>query len=350
MMNAKKKPCKHSRAILVLMFAVMMTSSCAGLSPVFSSAGTGSSKHRSMSPMVFESKDYIVYRLKGNESPAMLAERFLKDRGQSWVIEDANEGVPFEKGQIVIIPLREENRGGLTNQGYQTVPVLCYHHFDEDCHSSLCTPVSLFEEQMRYLKENGYRVIPMRALLGFLNYRYALPQKAVILTIDDGYRSAYDIAFPILKKHGFTATLFIYTDFIEASTSALTWDHIRAMKAGGFEVGSHTLSHCDLTKRREGEEKGAYLARIVKELRLSKQIIDDQLNQDTVYLAFPYGEHNQRILSLCEQVGYKMGFSVRKGGNPFFSDPLTLRRNQILRKDMRSFVSRLTTFHHVSLR
>jgi len=350
MMNPKKKPYKRSTAILILMLVVMMTSSCAGLSPVFSSAGKGSLGDKSMRSVVLESEDYIVYRLEGNESPPMLAERFLKDSGLSWVIEDANEGTPFEKGQMVIIPLKEENRGGLKDQGYQTVPVLCYHHFDEDCHSSLCTPVSLFEEQMRYLKDKGYRVIPMRALLGFLNYRNALPQKAVILTIDDGYRSAYDIAFPILKKYGFTATLFIYTDFIEASTSALTWDHIRAMKDGGFEVGSHTLSHCDLTKRREGEEMEAYLARIVKELRLSKEIIDDQLNQDTSYLAFPYGEHNQRVLNLCEEVGYKMGFSVRKGGNPFFSDPLTLRRNQILRKDMRSFVSRLTTFHHVSLR
>lgn len=350
MMHPKKKPNKHSAAILVLMFVVMMTSSCAGLSPVLNSVGTRSLGDKSISPLIFESKDYIVYRLEGNENPTMLAERFLKDRGQAWIIEDANEGISFERGQLVIIPLKKENLGGLTRQGYQTVPVLCYHHFDEDCHSSLCTPISLFEEQMRYLKENGYRVIPMKTLLGFLNYRNPLPQKAVILTIDDGYRSAYEVAFPILKKYGFTATLFIYTDFIEASTSALTWDHLRAMKDGGFEVGSHTLSHCDLTKRREGEEMGDHLARVVKELRLSKQIIDEQLNQDTVYLAFPYGEHNQRVLNLCEQVGYKMGFSVRKGGNPFFSDPLTLRRNQILKKDMQSFVSRLTTFHHVSLR
>ncbi|MEJ2726043.1 MAG: polysaccharide deacetylase family protein [Deltaproteobacteria bacterium] len=90
--------------------------------------------------------------------------------------------------------------------------------------------------------------------------------------------------------------------------------------------------------------------RIVRELRLSKKIIDDELHQDTIYLAFPYGEHNPRILDLCEEAGYKLGFSVRRGGNPFFSDPLTLRRNQILRKDMQSFTSRLRTFQEFSLR
>jgi len=349
-MNPKKKRHTPSTTLLLLTFVALVASSCAGLGPVFRSLGSDTLEGGAAKPLVFESEDYVVYRLEGSESPALLAERFLKDPGQSWVIEDANKGVPFEKGQMILIPLQERNRGGLTPEGYQVVPVLCYHHFDEDCHSSLCTPISLFEEHMRYLKEEGYRVIPMRDLPGFLNYEKALPEKAVVLTIDDGYRSAYDIAYPILQKYGFTATLFIYTDFVGVSSSALTWDHLRAMKKGGFEVGSHTLSHCDLTKAREGEDMDAYLARVVREIRVSKQIIDEHLDQDTLYLAFPYGEYNQRILSLCEELGYKLGFSVKRGGNPFFSDPLTLRRNQILRKDMQSFVARLRTFRKFSLR
>jgi peptidoglycan/xylan/chitin deacetylase (PgdA/CDA1 family) len=349
-MNPKKTRHTPSTTMLFLMFVAVVTSSCAGLGPAFRSLGSDNRRGEAAKPLVFESEEYIVYRLEGTESPASLAERFLKDPSQSWVIEDANKGVPFEKGQMILIPLKEQNKGGLTPKGYQVVPVLCYHHFDENCHSSLCTPISLFEEHMRYLKEEGYRVIPMRDLPGFLNYEKALPEKAVVLTIDDGYRSAYDIAYPILQDYGFTATLFIYTDFVGVSSSALTWDHLRAMKEGGFEVGSHTLSHCDLTKRREGEDMDAYLARVVSELHVSKEIIDEQLHQDTIYLAFPYGEYNQRILSLCEEVGYKLGFSVKRGGNPFFSDPLTLRRNQILRKDMQSFVARLRTFRKYSLR
>ncbi|MEJ2726044.1 MAG: polysaccharide deacetylase family protein [Deltaproteobacteria bacterium] len=230
MMKPKNKLHTRSKAIPVLIFVVLIMSSCTGAGSALRSLGTGTPEEETTEALVFQSKDYLVYRLESDESPARLAERFLKDRNQSWVIEDANNGIPFKKGRMVVIPLKEQNKGGLRAEGYQVVPVLCYHHFDENCHSSLCTPISLFEGHMRYLKEEGYRVIPMRKLLGFLNYGNALPKRAVVLTIDDGYRSAYDIAYPILKKYGFTATLFIYTDFVEASASALTWDHLRARR------------------------------------------------------------------------------------------------------------------------
>ncbi|MGD2125781.1 MAG: polysaccharide deacetylase family protein [Desulfobacteraceae bacterium] len=301
-------------------------------------------------PLIFSSEEYIAYRLEEGESPPVLAERFLGNKSRSWIIEEANRGISFEKDDMVIIPLKEENRGGLSTDGYQVVPVLCYHHLAEDCRSSLCTPVSLFERQMRYLKENGYRVIAMSELLEFLNYQRELPEKAVVITIDDGYRSAYDRAYPMLKKYGFVATFFIYTDFVGRSDIAITWDQLKAMKADGFEIGSHTLTHCDLTKKEEGEDVETYLAEVRRQLLLSKQIIDKKLDQNTVYLAFPYGEYDHRILNLCEQLGYEIGFSVKKGSNPFFSDPLTLRRNQILKKDMESFVTKLKTFHDFPLR
>jgi len=83
----------------------------------------------------------------------------------------------------------------------------------KDVSLPLCAPTSVFDQQMRYLKDNHYRVISLNELLDFLNYRHAIPKRSVLITIDDGYRSAYDIAYPILKKYGFKATLFIYTDF-----------------------------------------------------------------------------------------------------------------------------------------
>jgi peptidoglycan/xylan/chitin deacetylase (PgdA/CDA1 family) len=90
--------------------------------------------------------------------------------------------------------------------------------------------------------------------------------------------------------------------------------------------------------------------RIRKELLQSKQIIDKKLDQNTVYFAYPYGKYNHRILSLCEEAGYTMAFSVKRGGNPFFSDPMVLRREQIVTRDMESFVDSLNTFFDLSLR
>lgn len=328
---------------------LLFQSSCTTLWPTRKEEKTAVAEKEPAKTVVPKWDEYAVHILKGGETPATLAEMYLGDKKTSWVIEDANEGIPYEKDRAIVIPLKEKNRGGLRKDGYQIVPVLCYHHFSEHCKSSLCIPGHIFDRQMKYLKDNGYRVLSLKELLGFLQYRHALPKRSVIITIDDGYRSAYGIAYPILKKYGFTATLFVYTNFIGHSNGALTWDQLKAMKDDGFEVGSHTLSHVDLTKKKKGEDDQAYLARVKKELLLSKQKIDKRLGQDTIYLSFPYGGYNHRILRICEQMGYEMAFLVKGGGNPFFADPLFLRRDQILGKDMEAFISRLKTFQRLSL-
>jgi len=300
--------------------------------------------------VIFRSESYAVLKLRENEDAETLAREFLGDPEKAWVIEEANRGTSFERGRLIVIPLKEEDRGGLTPEGYQIVPVLCYHHFAERCESSLCTPMSVFDRQMRFLKEEGYSVITTAELGEFLAFRRGIPKKAVVINLDDGYRSTYDIAYPILKKYGFTATLFIYTAFIGASRNALTWDQLKAMKADGFEVGSHTVNHVDLSIKLDRESEKEYLARVKKELLLSKQILDDNLNQSTQSIAFPYGKFSPAVLKLCEEAGYQLGFSVKTGGNPFFSEPLTLKRDQILKKDMDSFSVKLKTFQPLSLK
>jgi peptidoglycan/xylan/chitin deacetylase (PgdA/CDA1 family) len=202
---------------------------------------------------------------------------------------------------------------------------------------------------MRYLKENNYRVVTLRELYDFLQYRRSLPERSVVITIDDGYRSAYDIAYPILNEFDFKATVFIYTDYVGISEGAITWDQLREMKARGFEVGAHTVTHCDLTKKKEGEDDQAYLERIRKELIVSKQIIDKELKQDTIYLAYPYNNYNQRVLLIAGEAGYKLGLTVQRGGNPFFADPLTLKRDPIIKRDMETFLQRLKCFHEFAL-
>lgn len=318
-------------------------SSCVTASGLFSLA-------KSNAPVVFESEDYVVYSLGQGETPVTLAERFLGDGNKAWVLEDANKGVAFTKGQVVVIPLKGEKRWGLQANGFQVVPILCYHRFSGDCDSPLCLPSLVFDQHMKFLKENGYSVVRSSDLFHFLQNGQSLPEKSVVITVDDGYRSVYDVAYPILKKYGFTATLFIYTDFVGASRNAVTWDQLREMKVNGFEVGGHSMSHTDLTVQRDGEDRKAFLDRIDKELRVSKQIIDEKLQQDTIFLAFPYGRYNSTVLGISERLGYEMAVSVKRGSNPAFSSPLTLKRHQILRRDMEVFVSRLKTFQNVSLR
>ncbi len=299
---------------------------------------------------LFRSEDYIVYMLQNNETPAELAETFLGERNKSWVIEEANPRTRFDNGNAIVIPLKDRNRGGLSSTGIQSIPILTYHRFAENCSSPMCMPKTTFNLQMKYLKENGYHVITAEELLAFLEYRQGLPQKSVLITLDDGYRSVYNIAYPILKEYGFTATLFIYTSFVGASKMAITWNQLKEMQSQGFTIGSHTIYHSDLTKPKEGETEPEFMARIKEELYGSKKIIDKKLEQDTYIIAYPFGYYDPISIQTAKRAGYKMAMSVKRGGNPFFANPMALRRDQILERDMQTFISRLKTFNHLSLK
>ena len=316
----------------------------------FSSCAPTSTAVKSPAAKPFQSDDYIVYQLQDNETPAELAQTFLGESNKSWMIEEANPGVRYSPGREVVIPLKQRNRGGLSPDGFQTIPILTYHRFAESCDSNMCMPRKTFERQMQYLSDNDYHVITAEQLVAFLEYREGLPKKSVLITMDDGYRSVYNIAYPILKKYGYTATLFIYTDFVGVSKMAVTWKQLKEMKANGFMIGSHTIGHSDLTRPQEGEPEQVFLDRIKNELYGSKKILDQKLAQNTSFLAYPFGYYDQRSMQVAKKAGYKVAMSVKRGGNPFFANPLILRRDQILEKDMEIFRSRLKTFNHLSLK
>jgi len=299
---------------------------------------------------IFKSQDYIVYMVGKKENSTTLAQEVLGDAGKAWLIEDNNPAGSFKRGQAIVIPLKEENIGGLHEDGIQIVPILCYHRFGKTCKSNLCISERTFAKQLEYLKKNGYHTIHLSDLMEFLNYKTAIPSKTVIITLDDGYQSIYDFAYPLLKRYGYTGTLFIYTDFIEASRNALTWNQLRKLKAAGFEIGSHSISHADLTKKLPYENDQTYWSRITKEFINSKKIIDRELNQDTQSFAYPYGNYNQQILALFSKAGYKLGLTIRNGGNSFFANPLTLKRSQILEENMAYFVDRIQIIQPISLR
>jgi len=327
----------------------LLTGSLVAIAMVLTSCSTAL-KGITGQPEIFESQDYIVYMPGKNENSTTLAQKVLGDAGKAWLIEDNNPAGSFKRGQAVVIPLKEENIGGLYEDGIQTVPILCYHRFGKTCKSNLCISEKTFAKQLEYLKTNGYHTIHLSDLMAYLNYETAIPSKSVIITLDDGYRSIYEFAYPLLKRYGYTATLFVYTDFIEASRNALTWNHLRKLKAAGFEIGSHSISHADLTKKLPSENDQTFRSRISKELINSKKIIDRELKQDTQIFAYPYGNYNQKILDLFPAAGYKLGLTIRTGGNSFFANPLTLKRSQILEENMEYFVDRIQIIQPISLR
>jgi peptidoglycan/xylan/chitin deacetylase (PgdA/CDA1 family) len=301
-------------------------------------------------PEFFESEDFVVAFAKSGDTAESLAARFLGDASKAWMIEDYTGAKAFETGQEVVIPRRAWDLSGVEAGGYQIVPILCYHNLGVDSKGRLLLAASKFEEQMRYLKANGYRVISLGDFVEFARLERQLPRKAVVLTFDDGYRSFKQYAYPVLKELGFTATLFVYTDYIGAGRNALTWPDLRDLSAEGFDVEAHSKTHGDL-RRTAGETDAQYARRMQAELGLPQELFRKNLGAPRPIIAFPYGSWDESLLARLGEYGYGAAFSVRRQGNASFVRPLAGNRSQIYSEmTLDDFVKNLNVFQEESLR
>jgi len=279
-----------------------------------------------------------------------LAQRFLGDRSRRWWISEFNNIDDVRPGQTVVIPLKATNPSGVYANGYLTIPILCYHRFGSRS-SQLAVSPAAFEAQMDYLARNGYQVIPLSRLTGFLERGEPIPRKSVVLTIDDGYRSTYEVAFPVLRKYGFQATVFLYSDFVGAP-DALTWSQMKEMEATGLvNIQPHSKTHANLTMRLAGETDAKYRDRLRVEVDTPIRLIQDRLAVPSVSYAFPYGDVNETVVDLLKRQGVRMGVTVTPGGNGSFAYPFMLRRTMVFGGDgIDVFKSKLATFAQVSPR
>jgi peptidoglycan/xylan/chitin deacetylase (PgdA/CDA1 family) len=331
------------RAALVLVVAVL-TSACAGLA---SKAGLPSM----MAPSaVGESDDFVVVFATGDETAESLARAHLGDASKSWLIEDFMGARTFKAGQHVVIPKKPWNVSGVEPTGYQLVPVLVYHNIGKEARGRLVLGVDAFAEQMKYLKTHGYRVVSLAEFVEWLHLRRQLPRKTVVLTFDDGYRSFREHAYPVLKELRFTATLFVYTDYVGAGRNALSWDELKALAAEGFDVQAHSKSHADL-RRGDQESAAHYGRRMQAELAEPPRLLAKGVGRPVAFLAYPYGRVDDAVLARVKEEGYQAAFTVRRQSNASFVELLRISRSQIY-SDMtlEQFARNLNVFHPENLR
>jgi peptidoglycan/xylan/chitin deacetylase (PgdA/CDA1 family) len=292
------------------------------------------------------SADFVAITAREGNTFSSLAEKYLNDPSLDWWIADFNDLSTLNPGQSLIIPLKPYEKGGVSLKGCQAVPVLSYHNFSPDRSTNRMTVTkAAFEEQMRLLKDKGYRVITLDQLLGFLNFKSQIPPKSVVITIDDGWRSAFEIAMPILKKYGYPATLFVYTGLIVGSSKTLSWELVREMEENGIDIQGHTITHRTLTSVMKRESFKEYFDAIERELSESAKIIKAKIGKDTKYLAYPDGETNHLVIDLVKKDGYKGAFTVKRGGNPFFAHNFKINRSMIYGDfDLSQFERNLTVF------
>lgn len=192
-----------------------------------------------------------------------------------------------------------------------SIPILMYHHVtDVPTHNlldfSLTVTPSVFGQQLDYLKQHGYHTITFNQLFDFLYYNGPLPSQPILLTFDDGYDDAYQFAYPILQKHGYSGMFYIITGKVGWKGQA-TWDHLREMLANGMQMGSHTITH-----RNIGAVWRFSHAEARQELQQSKRDMQTQLGSLIQQFCYPTGEpfHHEKpvvqqaIMELLEQDGY----------------------------------------------
>ncbi len=292
----------------------------------------------------FESADYFVVIARTGDTPSSLAARYLNDASKSWMIEDFNGAVTFSPGDQVVIPKHYWNLSGVTADGYQLVPVLCYHNLAPQSKGRMILAAKVFEEQMRYLKTHGYRVITMREFIEFVSLKRQLPRKSVLLTFDDGYRSFLPYAYPVLKELGYTATLFVYTDYVGAGGNAFTWSDLKKLSEEGFDVEAHSKSHGDMV-RGKAESAGEYDKRLEAELAQPLALFQKNLGFVPGIIAYPYGRQDDAVVRRTKERGYAAAFTVRRQGSPSFVDLYRIHRSQIYPEmSMEDFVKNLDTF------
>ena len=216
------------------------------------------------------------------------------------------------------------------------VPVLMYHHFVEEGPVGADTVVSAqrFEEQLRALKEAGYTAITPQQLVDYVERRSPLPDKPILLTIDDGYRSNLTIAAPLLEQYGMTATVFVIGinvgedcyvhSGLPLDPPRFSWEEARPwVEKGVITVQSHTydmhqradygFSGRDGVLSLEQEGKGEYRAALAEDFAKAREGLRDGLGSELTALSFPFGLNTDTAVEELEKLGVKVSFTTQYG-------------------------------------
>ena len=214
------------------------------------------------------------------------------------------------------------------------VIVLCYHRLEGKAGGALSIDPGLFKQQMQEIKDRGLAVISMQDFLAWRRGEKTIPPKSVLITIDDGYLSGYEVGFPVLKEFHYPATYFIYTEYVNKGGKSMTWDQLAELRDAGMEIGSHTVSHVDL-RHKPSKAPGDYDSWLKNEAETSRQILEEKLGIRVATFAYPYGWNNEKIHAAVRAAGYDAAFTVYGQRLGMGTSAVALGRYDVTTKDAR---------------
>ncbi len=264
------------------------------------------------------------------------------------------------------------------------LPALTYHHVADGAGDRLTVDVAGFEAQVRYLADRGYATLHAAEFVRCLRGETPAPDRAVLLTFDDGYVDTWSYAFPILRRYRVKATLFLVTGWVStaprhrntledvwqgapaatlppvpphdaaraelarrgpASPLALAWEEVAAMERSGvMNIQSHTHTHPLCRVGHEIDE-----GRLRQELRRSRELIEGHLGTRCRYLCWPRGWFNEPAVRIAREEGYEACFSTLPGANGAGTDTGALRRIDVKRGGARWLAARLYIYTRPAL-
>jgi len=228
--------------------------------------------------------------------------------------------------------------------------ILIYHRFGEDKYPTTNIAVERFREQLEYLKNNEYTVITLQQLLQFLQGEIKLPERSVVITIDDGYRSVYENAWPVLREYGYPFTVFLYVKATENRHSDyMTWEQVREMKNAGVDFQNHGFAHEHMAFMPPGMDVHDYRAWIRADLAASTKILSEELDERPRFFAVPYGEYNEIVLDEIRSFGYEAIILQDPGSVSSDTNPLAIPREPILGNEWASMEHFRTVLERVDL-
>ena len=214
----------------------------------------------------------------------------------------------------------------------QQIPILMYHsissHASPGFRPCIVTPEA-FEEQLTYLEESHHTSMTVTQFVQAMSKGSTLPPRPIILTFDDGYADFYTKALPALRRHGFTATLYVATAFVggtsrwlrareDSTRPMLTWSQLAEISASGIECGAHSHTHPPLDM--------LPLAVVHDEIVRSKELLEEHLGQQVSSFAYPFGYYSDRIQQVVQEAGYASACAVKLTMSSLHDNPYALAR------------------------
>lgn len=189
-----------------------------------------------------------------------------------------------------------------------------------------------FAWQMAWLKGMHYRVISLEEFLRYRREYRMPPRRSVVITIDDGYADNYAVAYPILRGHGFPATIFLVSRYIGdanrwdrqgrlAGRPLLAWSEIKEMQRGGMTFGAHTRTHPRL--------KGLPEQQAQDEIEGSRADLERELGKPLDLFSYPHGDYGETSRLIVERAGFRGACSTHIGKNTLGTSNFELRRSEI---------------------